>query len=214
MNIWIVLITFFFIILLFYFFDFYRFFHICFCNEMMDSIKNYSKVKRIKNCSSKIIVSLSCRPNEEYKLKPVLLSLLNQTIKIDQISINIPHVSNDNKQYSIPKEYEDVAIIHNCGVDHGKNNNIIHTLYREGEYGTIIIGLDENYIYGKTFLEELLKVSLNNNNYAIIFPEGMLVKPEFFQKEIIYADKINNIKKFIKAKTMNFHYLKNYRIII
>lgn len=214
MNIWIVLITFFFIIFLFYFFDFYRFFNICFCNDMTDSIKNYSNVKKNKKCSSKIIVSLSCRPGEEYKLKKVLISLLNQTVRIDQISINIPYVSNDNKKYFIPKEYEDVAIIHKCGVDYENNNNIIHTLYREGEYGTIIIGLDENYIYGKTFLEELLNFSLNNNNYAIFFPEGMLVKPEFFQKEIIYADKINNIKKFLKAKTMNFDYLKNYRTFL
>lgn len=213
MNFFIIIFISVFIFLLFYYFNFYRYFQIKYNNpNLSDHIKKYSNTKKIK-CDSKIIVSISCRPDNFRYLKSLLISLLNQTVKIDQIALNIPYTTtNDGRKYELDNEIKKVANVYQIDNDYEKENNIIPTLLREGEYGTIIISLNENVIYGETFLESLLNHSFGNNNCAIFFNEGMLVKPEFFSKDILYTDKISNVKKYIKSKIINFEYYENYRL--
>lgn len=212
MNFIIILIISIFIFSVFYYFNFYRYFQIKYNSNLSDYIKKYATIKKIK-CDSKIIVSISCRPNNVHCLKPLLISLLNQTVKIDQIALNIPYKTNNGIKYKIDEEFEKVVNIYRSGDDYKGENNIIPTLLREGDYGTIIISLNENVIYGETFLESLLNKSLENNNCAIFFNEGMLVKPEFFNKNILYEDKISNVKKYIKSNVIkNFEYYENYNI--
>ena len=210
MNIFLILILLLFIFFLVYFFNFYRYFQLKYNSNLPGYIKKYTtmKINRPKSFNSKIIVSISCKPKNVHKMESLLASLLDQTTKIDQIALNIP----DSKKYQIKKICEDVVNVYNCGNDYGIENNIIPTLLREGDYGTIIICLDENVIYGKDFLERLINTSMENNNCAIIFNEGMLVKPEFFNKDLLYADKISNVKKFLKSRVINFEYYENYKI--
>ena len=67
-------------------------------------------------------------------------------------------------------------------------------------------------MYNINFIKKLLRESLMNNNRAIFFNEGMLVKPEFFSTDILYEDKeIPNIKRYIKAQSMLFEYYENYQ---
>ena len=211
MNLLVILISLIIIIVIFYYFNFYRYFNIRYIQNNNNSIKNYAKLDRIK-CSSKIIVSMSCRPSNINEIKPMLISLLEQTIKIDEIVLNIPYTTNGGETYIVDKENEKIVNVYRCGADYETENNIIPTLLREGEYGTIIIVLDENVIYGQTFLETLLKKSLENNNCAILFNEGMLVKPEFFRKEILYDEKITNSRKYINATKIMLEYFENYRM--
>ena len=71
-----------------------------------------------------------------------------------------------------------------------KVNSIIPLLLKEKECDTIIIGLDNNVVYGKDFLELLLdeseknqdSVIADNNKYAI------LLKPEHYGCEILERD--------------------------
>ena len=46
-----------------------------------------------------------------------------------------------------------------------------------------------------------------------MFNEGMLVKPEFFNRAILYEDNIVNVKKFIKSRKINFEYYENYKMM-
>ena len=212
MNIFVILLFLIFLFLLGYFFNFYRYFKIRYYPNLPDYIMKYTHKKKITSFSSKIIVSISCRPQNSHKLEPLLASLLDQTIKIDQIALNIPYKTKDGRDYQIKKVCEDVVSVYRCGNDYGKENNIIPALLREGEYGTIVISLDENIIYGKNFLELLIQTSVQNNNCAIMFNEGMLVKPEFFTRDILYAENIVSVKKYIKSRKINFEYYENYKI--
>lgn len=211
MNSFMILLLLIFIFLLGYLFNFYRYFQIKYYPNLPQYIMKYTH-KKMTSFSSKIIVSISCRPHNSHKLESLLTSLLDQTIKIDQIALNIPYKTRDGKDYKLKKVCEDVVSVYRCGNDYGKENSIIPTLLREGEYGTIIISLDENIIYGKNFLELLIQESVQNNNCAIMFNEGMLVKPEFFNRDILYAETIVNVKKFIKSRTINFEYYENYKM--
>ena len=212
MNFFIIIFISVFLFLLFYYFNFYRYFQIKYNSNLSDYINQYAKVKKIK-CDSKIIVSISCRPNNVHCLKPLLISLLNQSVKIDQIALNIPYKTNDGEKYELDKEFEQIVNIYRIGNDYQNENNIIPTLLREGEYGTIVIALNENIVYGETFLESLLNQSFENNNCAIIFNEGILVKPEFFSKNILYQDSLSNIRKYIKSSILHFEYFENYNIV-
>lgn len=213
MNIAFVVILFILLIVIFYNFNFYRYFKVYFNGEKTKNeyIKNFSKKKRIKT-KSKIIVSITCKPSDMNNLMPMLISIMDQNTRVDGIALNIPYKTSDGETYdSIPDCLKDIVSIYRCH-DYGKQNNIIPTLLRESEYGTIIISLDEKVIYGKTFIKKLLKESLKNNNRAIFFNEGMLVKPEFFSSDILYEDKeIKNIKKYIKAQSILFEYYENYK---
>lgn len=214
MNIAFVVIFFILLVVIFYTFNFYRYFKVYFHAEKNKNeyIKNFSKKPRIKT-KSKIIVSITCKPHYMKSLMPMLISIMDQNTRIDGIALNIPYKTNTGETYdNIPDCLKDIVSIYRCH-DYGKQNNIIPTLLRESEYGTIIISLDEKVIYGKTFIKKLLKESLKNNNRAIFFNEGMLVKPEFFSADILYEDKeIPNIKRYIKAQSMLFEYYENYKI--
>jgi len=214
MNIVFVVIFFILLVFIFYSFNFYRYFNVYFNGEKCKNeyIKNFSKKPRIKT-KSKIIVSITCKPCDINNLMPMLISLLDQSTKIDGIALNIPYETRDGETYdNIPDCLKDIVSIYRCH-DYGKQNNIIPTLLRESEYGTIIICLDEKVIYGKNFIKKLLRESLMNNNRAIFFNEGMLVKPEFFSTDILYEDKeIPNIKRYIKAQSMLFEYYENYQM--
>ena len=214
MNIAFVVIFFILLVVIFYTFNFYRYFKVYFHAEKNKNeyIKNFSKKPRIKT-KSKIIVSITCKPHYMKSLMPMLISIMDQNTRIDGIALNIPYKTNTGETYdNIPDCLKDIVSIYRCH-DYGKQNNIIPTLLRESEYGTIIISLDEKVIYGKTFIKKLLKESLKNNNRAIFFNEGMLVKPEFFSTDILYEDKeIPNIKRYIKAQSMLFEYYENYKI--
>ena len=45
-----------------------------------------------------------------------------------------------------------------------------------------------------------------------MFNEGMLVKPEFFTRDILYAENIVSVKKYIESRKINFEYYENYKI--
>jgi hypothetical protein len=217
MNITFVVIFLIILIIIFFTFNFNRYFQFCFNCERNKKkyIKNFSKKRRIKT-KSKIIVSITCDPSNINNIMPMLVSILDQEVRIDNIVLNIPYKTKSGETYDIPDKLKEIVTIYRCYDYGGKQNNIIPTLLRESEYGTIIISLDENVIYGKTFLKKLLKESMRNNNKALIFNEGMLVKPEFFSSDLLYVEnddcKVIDAKKYIKAQTILFEYYENYKI--
>ena len=217
MNITFVVIFFIILVILFYSFNFNRYFQFCFnCESNKEKhIKKFSKKRKIKT-KSKIIVSITCEPSNINNIMPMLVSILDQQVRIDNIALNIPHKTKNGETYDIPDNLKDIVTIYRCHDYGNKQNNIMPTLLRESEYGTIIISLDENVIYGKTFLKKLLKESMLNNNRAFFFNEGMLVKPEFFSSDILYVenddDKVIDSKKYIKAQSILFEYYENYKI--
>lgn len=215
MNIFMIVLFLICLSLVLYFFNFYRYFKLKYKPNLKEYVMIYALKKKtmIRGFNSKIIVSISCRPKNSHKLESLLASLLDQTLKIDQIALNIPYKTKDGQNYDDINEIcEDVVNVYRCGYDYGKENNIIPTLLREGEYGTVIISLDENIIYGEDFLEKLILKSVDNNNCAIMFNEGILVKPEFFTKDFLYTERIRDMKKYIKAPKIELEYYKNYNM--
>jgi hypothetical protein len=183
-------------------------------------LKNYQNLDKA-DTNNKVIVSITTTPNKISKLKPVLNSILDQTVKIDQIALNIPYKYNGN-EYKIPEEFTKFVSVYRCGMDYGPGTKLIPTLLREDECGTIIITLDDDQIYGKDFIETLIYESNKNPNNAIYINEnkcssGLLVKPEFFDPNNILKRDINLleddwIKNNIKAKCSKINYNGNIKL--
>ena len=208
----VLLLIFILILYLFYIYDIIRYISLHFESDDMKYIKNYKKLKKYMEC--RVVVSLTTTPDRIKKIKPVLKSLLDQTIKVDRIILNIPNSCNGSK-YDVPEDYKDICNVYNCGRDYGPGTKFIPTILRETSANTIIIMLDDDYIYSKDFLETILNKYKKNPDCSICTKEAMLIKPEFLDVNVIYTNKkyIDDdwIKKYIKSNIINLDYNKNLR---
>ena len=147
-------------------------------------INNYRNKR--KNTDGKVIVSFTTTPNRIKFIRPMLNSLLDQSVRIDQISLNIPTELKGPK-YVIPEECKNICNIYTAGKDYGIGTKFIPTLLRESECGTKIIWVDDDYVYGYDLIEKLIDASNNNPNKSIHSltssgkTEAILIKPEFIK---------------------------------
>jgi hypothetical protein len=149
---------------------------------MQQYINNYGNVE--KKCKDKVILSFTTTPDRIKYITPMLLSLLDQTARADQIAMNIPEKCNDCS-YDVPSEYKDICNVYTVGKDYGIGTKYVPTLLREDNCGTKIILLDDNKIYGKDFIEKIVQESDKYPDKVIyVGPEfkgstAILIKPEF-----------------------------------
>lgn len=148
-------------------------------------INNYGNVE--KKCKDKVILSFTTTPDRIKYITPMLLSLLDQTARVDQIAMNIPEKCNDCS-YVVPDQYKDICNIYTVGKDYGIGTKYIPTLLREDDCGTKIILLDDNKIYGKDFVEKIVKESDKYPDKVIYIgpnfngSSAILIKPEFIDQ--------------------------------
>jgi hypothetical protein len=199
------------IICLILYYDIYRYIKIHFDDES-EYVNKYRKLKKYQN--SRVVISLTTVPERVKLLKPVIKSLLDQSVKVDQIVLNLPKMCKE-RPYDVPDDLKNMCNIFTCGRDYGPGTKFIPTILREQEADTIIIMLDDDYIYGYKFIETLLDEYNRNPDCAIILKEAILLKPEFLDTSVIYTNKkyIDNdwIKKYINSEQKIMNYRNNLR---
>ena len=218
MNEYVIFVLFVVIICIVTYFDFYRYFYlhnfICKTNDFDEYIEYYQELSKLDEIDSKVVISFSTTPDKIRKIRPMIKSILDQSVKVDKIILNLPDTC-ERMEYKVPEDYKDVLNVYNCGKDYGYGNKFIPTLLRESDYGTILIMLDDEYIYGYDFIEKLLFESIEYPNRMIYSEGAMLVKPEFFRKEILNIKESviteNVIKKYIKVNSNRVKYYKNIK---
>lgn len=178
-------------------------------------IKDYKKLDKIYK--DKVVISLTTTPDNMKKLKPVINSLLDQTVQVDLISLCIPE---GNDEYKLPSELKDAVAIFRCGNDQ-ELNPLISTIMREGESTTSIIVLGDDYVYGKDFVETLIEESNKNPNdiicvgNSINLKKGALFKTDFFKEDFLEKNNqtpdefVNDY--FKNHKQIHINYYENYK---
>lgn len=201
-------------IIVFYFiikFNIFRYINLH-LNSDDNYIKNYKKLH--KCIEQRVVISLTTTPERIQLIKPVLKSLLDQTVRVDKIILNIPKECKGEK-YNIPSEINDMCNVYNCGRDYGPGTKFIPTILRETQANTILILLDDDYIYGKDFIKTIINHMQENPETAICSKEAIALKPEYLDTNVIYTKKkyIDNnwIKRYIKSKIKDFNYENNLR---
>ena len=182
------------------------------CKSYINDYKTKSKLK----FSSKIILSITTTPDRIAHIHPMIKSLLHQTIKVDEIALNIPDVCK-NKKFKIPDYLKDVVTIYKCGRDYGKGTNYMPTLLREGDKNTIIILLKDNIIYGEDFVETLL-FEYKKHDCCLYTDNAILIKPQFVHADILdytkntFDDK--TLIRFIKTPKKKVNYSGDFKNIL
>lgn len=181
-------------------------------NKNIDNfVSTYSSLPKASD-KSKVVISLYWNNSDFNRLKPLFNSLLDQTVKVDMISINIPDTIKDDV---IPQFIKDSANVFKFKKNYGESTNLIPTLFREKECDTIIIAIKNNKIFGKDYIESLVTEIENNPEYIIIHNDAIVVKPSFFNCDVLGRnedDDITNddIISKSKNKSIKFNYLETF----
>jgi hypothetical protein len=178
-------------------------------------INEYSKLP--KAGKERVVISFTTTPDKVKKLKPMINSILDQTVKVDTIALVIPY-KYKGKNYDIPKYIKDVANIFPAGKDYGDGTKLIPMLFREMECNTTIIALDDNIVYGQDFIYTMIEESKKNPNSVLVDKKGtaILVKPEHFGCDVINREKENFDDKWFLSRSKGnkiVHYGENYSTI-
>jgi len=183
-------------------------------NPLEKYINNYKNLD--KSSSGKVIISLTTTPCKIDKMEMMIKSILDQTVRVDQIVLNIPELYKGEK-YNIPEEYKNILNIFTSGRDYGiAGTKLIPTLLREPDADTIIILLNDDIIYGEDFIETLIHDSESNKEKCIYSSNSILVKPKFFDEKILNREgNIDNnfILDNLKVEKIKISYFENYKII-
>jgi hypothetical protein len=179
------------------------------CNKLLN------KYNTLKKASDKrVVLTFFSEDVDSINIDAMLNSILDQTVKVDRISFN---TLKGNEE--VPKRYKNIVNTHVCPKDYGNNSDLIPTLCRETESDTIIICIKPGIIYGKDFLESMIKFYEQNDCDFVNHEDGSLVTPEIFKPEIVghnisnFPEKwrIENLVDNVVSK--KFSYLKNKKLI-
>ena len=97
--------------------------------------KNYKNLDKISD--NRTIISLISTPDQMKNLTPTIKSLLDQTVKVDLISIIVPY----GNKYKLPNKLKNAMSVFRCGENKGELNCLITAITRETESTTRIITL-------------------------------------------------------------------------
>jgi hypothetical protein len=139
-----------------------------------------------KTTDKRVVITFSTTPSQIHKIKPMINSLLDQTVRVDRIILSIPYKYKGEK-YEIPEYLKKVVTVIPSGKDYGECLGVIPTLLKEKESDTIIICVKDTKVYGKDFIETLLEHEAKNANTIIRLKDGSatLLKPEHFSSDIV-----------------------------
>ena len=107
----------------------------------------------------RVVISLTTTPGRINGLLPTLKSLQEQTFQADKIYINVPYYSDRFQQfYDIPSELQGIPGVEILrGDDYGPATKLIYTLKKETDSKTLIINVDDEYIYPDNLVEILVQ---------------------------------------------------------
>lgn len=172
--------------------------------------KDYIKLSKASS-NKKIILSLYGKSIDT--LRPTINSLLDQTVRPDQIIISVPEGVNIELDPYIKDNK--IIIVHKLAKDYKSCCSFMSPLTREKDGDTIVILANENTIYGPDFIEAIVNESEKHPDCIIFVSKynariysvsgkkvthdadiidsslGVLLKPKFFPADIL------DDKKFI-----------------
>jgi len=173
-------------------------------------MKNYSKLPECVK-DKRTVLSFSLEPSDIDKIKPMLNSVLDQTVKVDAIFATVKQGNED----LIPEWIKKIAVILPSGKDYGDCNNIVPILLREKESDTIIITIQNDMVYGKDFIESIVDESIARPNSSIQDTKGtsLLTRPDLCSGVSDCCSK-EYTKKLFMQKVDNLYtidYNENYK---
>jgi hypothetical protein len=158
-----------------------------------------------------VVIAFSLDENMK-NIKPFLNSLLDQTVKVDDIAVTL-HSRHKDK---IPENLKKILNVHTYDKDYDDCGNLILSVLREPEAETKIIIIEPGYIYGEDFIQTIVEESDKNPEKIIKCKGVVCVRPKFFDEHLAEYKKGDGgsclwLNKCSKAPTKDISYSMNYR---
>jgi len=121
--------------------------------------------------TDKVVVSLTTIPSRIKNLERVVESLKSQTYQPDIIYLNIPYkLARKNEEYVVPDNWDlpDNVII-TRGEDFGPATKLLGSIKKIDDPNTIIITLDDDWIYNDRLIECLVAYSVKYPDSALTY---------------------------------------------
>lgn len=170
--------------------------------------REYQYKPKIKNA----IISLTTIPDRLKHIKPILISLLDSSVRVEEIRLNIPYKSCKGIKYNIPKWLTKLKSvkIYRTEKDWGPATKLLPTLldsFKKQNYNQKIIVVDDDVIYGH-YLVETINDYFEKYNYSWIRNSNEY-HSSWSRKVAItmYGDKIdskNRMKYDFSTRTNNY----------
>jgi hypothetical protein len=168
-------------------------------------LENYSKLD--KASVQRLVISMAPTKHRLERLDPTLKSLIDQTVRVDMIAINVPY------SYDVPKRVENAANIFRTGKDYGDGAKIIPTLFRENDKDTMILIVEDDVVYGRDFVENIVNAAIANPGKAIIV-EGkaiLIQKPDHINLDCVDNVSGNDWFEMIVVEQLNIKSTETYK---
>ena len=174
-------------------------------------IENYHKLP--KSDSKKVVVVIHSTPDKINTIRPMINSILDQTIRVDRIFLTVSTKNN----YKLSEYLEKVVTLLPMGKNYGEGfvNSLVPILMHEKDCNTAIVALADNIIYGKDFLETILNLSEKTPKTVIIDKgkKSILIKPEYYDCNILNRDNDKYTEDWFLTKCpyKSINYNENYK---
>lgn len=121
----------------------------------------------------RIVASLTTLPGRIQYIRPIILSILNQSRPVEQLYINIPRITLKGKKYQIPKWLIEMRTngllrIIRCK-DYGPITKLLPVLKHEKNSKTLIITFDDDVLIERHVIEIFEKKANEHTNCALSF---------------------------------------------
>jgi len=177
---------------------------------------SYKTLERANN--DKVVINININPNKNYISSAVINSLLDQTVRVDEINIftdkpiTLPETNGIVKRHKTYKNYF----------------SVMPCIMKETNKNTIIIFLNDNKIYGKDFIQDLIDSTDKDSSKKCAISCGLSKDKTIVTRSGIFDidttnmnipkdyntnDFINNYLSLKSIPIKNIDYNENYKAI-
>jgi hypothetical protein len=140
-------------------------------------VRTFMVKRQLAKSEQRVVISLTTTPYRINRIRQVLSTLRNQSIKPDKIILNVPtHLKRANLGYKIPSWLATMpGISINRCEDYGPLTKLLPTLQLETNPKTIIITVDDDTWYTPHLVRDFLSFAFAHPN-AVITPTNLALK--------------------------------------
>lgn len=178
-------------------------------------VNNYKNIKKHQHHNShKVIVVMTATEDNINNIEPTINSIFDQTVRVDEITLAVPYKLNEK----IPEHIKNTIWVHNFIKDYGDLNAFIEPLLKSENRDDIIIVVQNNMIYGRDFIEEIIDENKRTNK--IVYGKnkdiysGILLKQDYLKtgfEEYEEKDIQKWLNTFQNVEDTNINYMEIYK---
>lgn len=153
-------------------------------NSTDSYLQNYSAMN--KASKDRVVICFATTTADLKHLDPFLNSVLDQSVRVDDIMLVIDYSEIGN----VPEKYKKIVSVHGFKKNYDNNSSLITSVLTEPDANTKIILVDPETVYPPDFIETMISESDKQPNNIIYgsntrtLKYGILVKPLFFDDKI------------------------------